>query len=100
MTKNIIDDLIEERITLRNCKFGFKCSQNWFKLNETENQNVKFCKKCKENVYMVFKNEELAKAVQDNKCVAFDSPNKPGVVLGKVVNNEESFVIPADIRKK
>lgn len=92
MTKEIIEDLLKETIDLRNCKFGFKCNQNWFKLNETENKDIKFCSKCEKNVYMVHNNAELANAIQENKCVALRAPNKPGMLLGKIVKQQSFYI--------
>lgn len=100
MTKEIIEDLLQETIDLRNCKFGFKCNQSWFRLNETENKDIKFCSKCEKNVYMVHNNNELANAIQENKCVALRATNKPGMLLGMIVKEEKNYDIPSYIRLK
>lgn len=57
-------------IDIRNCVFGFKCSANWDELKRTDEQSVRHCSKCNENVFFVTTPEELNTAIKLNRCVA------------------------------
>ena len=76
---------MEDTINLRNCSFGYQCTQDWHKLKETNDKEIKFCKKCAHNVYMVHSDKELRKAINENKCVAFIRPSELETYVGNVM---------------
>jgi hypothetical protein len=57
-------------IDMRNCVFGFKCSANWDDMKPADEQSVRHCSHCGENVYFVSTPDELNKAIELNRCVA------------------------------
>ena len=81
---------MEDTINLRNCSFGYQCTQDWHKLKETNDKEIKFCRQCAQNVYMVHSDQELIKAINENKCIAFIRPNELTVLLG-VPNDERNY---------
>ncbi len=72
----------QENINLRNCRFGYQCTQDYDKLKETNDKDIKFCRQCAQNVYMVHSDKELIKVINENKCIAFIRPNESNVLLG------------------
>ncbi len=62
------------QINIRNCIFGFKCSQKWEALRVTRMANVRFCTECGKDVYKIQDKDALLEAIQLNRCVAIDSP--------------------------
>jgi len=57
-------------IDIRNCIFGFQCNQNWNDLKLTSQKEIRFCDKCKKNVYEIEDAKKLLEAIKFNKCVA------------------------------
>jgi hypothetical protein len=56
---------------LRNCEFKFECNQEWESLEVKEgSDSVKYCDKCKKDVYLVEKAWDLVSAIGNNQCVA------------------------------
>ena len=45
-TTQLKTDFWEDTINLRNCTLGFECKQDWYRLLETKDENVKYCKQC------------------------------------------------------
>lgn len=70
-----------------NCRFSFKCSQQWEQLKATEDTNRRFCLACERSVYFLNSNEELQKAYAQGLCVAayiFDPVTaSPAMLLGE-----------------
>lgn len=64
--------LEDENISIRNCRFAFKCDKKWDDLDETRNDNIRFCNTCEKEVYFCNDDSELAQNVRLNRCVAFD----------------------------
>ena len=58
------------KLTLRNCKFKFKCTQTWESLEETNIATTKHCNVCHEWVYLVETDKRLVEAIKLNQCVA------------------------------
>ena len=53
-----------------NVEFLFKCDQNWLELEETTDQRIRFCSKCKELVYFSDTVEEANNHAIQRRCVA------------------------------
>lgn len=70
-----------------NCRFSFKCPQQWEQLKATEDTNRRFCLTCERSVYFLNSNEELQKAYAQGLCVAayiFDPVTaSPAILLGE-----------------
>jgi hypothetical protein len=59
-------------LTIRNCRFAFKCQQKWDDLNDTRDDAVRFCKECQREVYLSLDDESLLENIRLNRCVAID----------------------------
>ena len=89
-------------IKIRNCVFGFRCSQNWDAMQETSRDGVRFCKECAKDVYWVKSKENLLEAIALNRCVAIEVPKdlesppkqKSEKILGMLTSYEESYGEP------
>jgi hypothetical protein len=77
----------DDGISIRNCRFAFKCEMKWDDLNETGDEDIRFCNSCEKEVHFCINDDALARAVRLNRCVAFmrmeDIP-----LMGLVINNE------------
>ena len=62
--------------TLRNCVMSFKCPNEWDLLSETDDEDVRFCGGCQKEVHFCHDDEDLAKSVRLNRCVAFFRPGE------------------------
>lgn len=49
--------------------FKFECTESWDTLTETVNENVRYCQRCDENVYLVEKSEEFVANAEKGNCV-------------------------------
>lgn len=49
-----------------------QCRKPWPELNQTDNDQVRFCKRCKTSVYRVTDAAGLARAVAANQCAYVD----------------------------
>ena len=58
------------KLTLRNCKFRFKCAQTWEALEKTDVATTRKCNVCHEYVYFVESDKRLLEAIKLNQCVA------------------------------
>ena len=72
----------ENMLTIRNCKFAFKCEMHWEKLHETKDRKIKFCKICQKEVHFCETDEELVDAINENKCICNRSPFEEVYELG------------------
>lgn len=63
--------MMSSKLTIRNCTFAFKCNANWDELEDTTNEDVKLCHNCEKEVYFCNDDEDLARNVRLNRCVAF-----------------------------
>jgi len=66
----------------------FQCPQTWGVLNTTNDNNVRYCHVCRQNVYMCLTPQEFIQKAKAGKCVAIPSelahrPNDPGYVFGQ-----------------
>ena len=62
--------------TLRNCVLAYKCLNDWNALTETDDQNIRFCNECEKEVYFCHDDEDLAKGIRLNRCIAFFKPTE------------------------
>ncbi len=46
-------------LTIRNCRFAFKCQQKWDDLKDTRDDAVRFCRECQREVYLSLDDESL-----------------------------------------
>ena len=79
---------MKTKLTIRNCKFGFKCSANWQELEPTEDdESIRFCKDCLREVYFCKTDEELIHNVINNRCIAIirEEHGRMHQLLGDVV---------------
>lgn len=54
-----------------NCEMAFECPKNWLELEPTANPKVKHCNTCNQNVHLCTTQEEMDKAIEDLRCIAF-----------------------------
>jgi hypothetical protein len=69
---------------IRNCRFAFKCEQKWDDLNETRDDDIRFCKDCQREVYLSLDEESLVENIRLNRCVAIDDGDSSRL-LGRVI---------------
>jgi hypothetical protein len=62
---------MKNTISIRNCTFAFQCTAKWQQLDETEDEDIRFCNDCQREVYYCFDDDDLARCVKLNRCVAF-----------------------------
>ena len=55
---------------IRNCRFAFKCDQQWRDLAETSSEKVRSCADCGHDVFFCETDAELIDAIRMNRCVA------------------------------
>ena len=92
-------------IDIRNCSFGFKCTQKWEGLLKRKEKNIKYCNDCEKEVYLIGTNEELMHAIKFNHCVAIKvrhdeipQPKKINITVGML--NATDYDKPTFLRKK
>jgi len=91
-------DFFDDTFNIRNCSFGFECKQDWNTLVESNDEDIKYCKKCEKNVYMIHNDNELMTAIICNKCVAVKIPTKPSITVGMI--NPPDLDKPTFLRNK
>ena len=62
----------DENVSIRNCRFAFKCDRKWDDLTETREGEIRFCNVCEKEVHFCSDDQELARNVRLNRCVAFN----------------------------
>ncbi len=55
---------------IRNCRFAFRCNQQWDNLPVTEHPRFRFCSDCQRRVVLCARDHELRAARLQNDCVA------------------------------
>ena len=75
----------EENFSIRNCRFAFKCDKQWNDLEETEDNQIKFCNTCEKEVHFCDDDYELARNIRLNRFVAFVRENQ--MLVGDVVGS-------------
>ncbi len=72
------------KLTIRNCKFAYRCSAKWDDLEETDDDEIRFCNDCQKEVFFCDSDETLITFVKLNRCVAILKPNSNERLLGDV----------------
>jgi hypothetical protein len=73
-----------EKLTIRNCKFAYKCSAKWNNLQETEDESIRFCDECQKEVFFCDSDDTLISLVKLNRCIAILKPNSKEYLLGDI----------------
>ena len=74
---------MNDGLTIRNCVFAFKCTAQWSELTATDDEKISFCDDCQKEVHLCEDDEELAKSVRLNRCIAIY--REGGMVIGDLV---------------
>ena len=86
-------------VTLRNCTFAYKCTQQWSGLEETENESIRFCHDCQKEVHFCEDDQELLESIKLNRCVAFSRDqviHEMGLIIAPEYQKQE--ILPDDVR--
>jgi hypothetical protein len=59
---------------IRNCRFAFRCHQQWQSLERTDDLRVRYCHECSRPVVLVQHDAELRAALEADECVAIPIP--------------------------
>lgn len=64
-------------MTIRNCVFAFKCNAKWEEMKVVTEDHirdieVRFCDSCQKEVYFCSDDDELARNVRLNRCIAIE----------------------------
>ncbi len=76
-------------LTIRNCRFAFKCDKDWDSLGYLGNDDVRFCQTCQKEVHFCNDDDELIQNIKLNRCVAFFNDNGQ-MLLGEMVNTNKA----------
>ena len=93
-------------VDIRNCSFGFKCTQKWEDLLKRKEKNIKYCHECEKEVYLIETNTELMHSIKFNHCVAIkvrhdEMPQKkPHIDVGMLTSNATNYDEPSYLRSK
>ena len=68
-------------INIRNCVFGFKCSNKWDALNSTAIEDIKFCEDCQKEVYFIEDLTSLEEAISLNRCIAINTASESNEIV-------------------
>lgn len=73
MAKTVDRHLPTQQPIIRNCEFKFECMLGWDTLEEIAGrEDIRYCIKCDEKVYLITDAHSLRLALQLNRCVALD----------------------------
>jgi hypothetical protein len=84
-----------DQTLIRNCRFAFRCHQQWRSLEQTGDPRVRYCHECSRPVVLCQRDEELRTALEADECIALpvpelsDSPHYVGLVAITPYNSEE-----------
>ena len=67
---------------MKNCIFKFECEQQWSDLTEIRDQRVRFCEVCESDVHLCETNDEIARAIREDLCVAIATPAEMAKATG------------------
>lgn len=73
-----------EEDKINNCWWGYECSQTWNTLEKTLKPDIRFCHKCKKDVFKTDSEDELVENIKLNRCMYFS----------------ESLLMPEDEKKQ
>jgi hypothetical protein len=88
-------------ITLRNCTFAFKCTQQWNELDKTSEKNIRFCNECQKEVHYCEDDQELLDSIKLNRCIAFSREQViQEVEMGYIMASEyqKQELLPQEVR--
>ena len=57
-------------VSIRNCRFAYKCSRNWNGLRLTAVPGERFCGECNRTVYFCETDSHLTEAIRLDRCIA------------------------------
>ena len=67
--------------TIRNCVLSIKCKKKWenmeSEMDDDDNEKIKFCSDCQQEVYLCETDEELAKNIRLNRCISISKDANP-----------------------
>ena len=84
-----------EQPLIRNCRFAFRCHQQWQSLEQTADPRVRYCHECSRQVLLCRRDAELLAALRANECVAIANPGSRrmphtiGVLLPEAIAGRE-----------
>jgi hypothetical protein len=70
---------------IRNCRFAFRCTQQWDTLDAGTHPRQRYCGECERHVVLCESDDELRAALRRNDCVAI-----PTRLLEFRIENEQS----------
>ena len=73
------------KLTIRNCKFSYRCSAKWDDLQATDDDDVRFCNDCQKEVFFCDSDDILVAFVKLNRCIAIVKPKSNERLLGDVL---------------
>lgn len=53
----------------KNCSFFYKCPLDWETFLQTDNDDIRFCSECNENVFRAYTEQEFNKLGEEGRCV-------------------------------
>ena len=86
-------------VTLRNCTFAYKCTQQWKNLEETYEEGIRFCHDCQKEVHYCEDDQELLESIKLNRCVAFsrnETIHEMGLIIAPEYQKQE--ILPDETR--
>jgi hypothetical protein len=78
---------MSDKLTIRNCRFAYKCSAKWEDLQETGDEFIRFCDDCEKEVYFCDSDDTLVSLVRLNRCIAILKPGSREFLLGDIEYN-------------
>jgi len=71
---------------IRNCRFAFRCHQQWQSLERTSDARIRYCHECSRPVVLCQNDGELRTSLEADECVAIPSsePRKFAPFVGVV----------------
>ena len=95
--------MITKLTTVRNCDeiFKFKCPLDWSDLQETEEQKIKFCNQCENNVFLCETDEETIEHAKQGHCIARVTFNiKKELTIGQTKLDPSEVIAENRIRRE
>ena len=70
----------------KKCTVRFKCKQSWWSLQGTDDERVRYCKKCKKTVTRCYTRQEFIKSLSDKECmyVLIEDEAHPVELMGDI----------------
>lgn len=95
--------MITKLTTVRNCDeiFTFKCPLDWSDLEETDQQKIKFCNQCENNVFLCETDEETIEHAKQGHCIARVTFNiKKELTIGQTKLDPSEIIAENRIRRE